>query len=124
MWGILGVFLQAAAGQILYLVLHLESGSFPRPLSPAAERAAFAALRTGGAAGRDARDQLVRHNLRLVAHVCKKYYAATSNQDDLISIGTIGLIKAVDTFDPARASKLREPVHRERATNGTEKNSA
>ncbi len=73
---------------------------------PAAERAAFAALRTGGVAGRDARDQLVRHNLRLVAHVCKKYYAATSNQDDLISIGTIGLIKAVDTFDPARASAL------------------
>lgn len=65
MWGILGVFLQAAAGQILYLALHLESGSFPRPLSPAAERAAFAALRTGGVAGRDARDQLVRHNLRL-----------------------------------------------------------
>ena len=106
MWGILGVFLQAAAGQILYLALHLESGSFPQPLSPAAERAAFAALRTGGAAGRDARDQLVRHNLRLVAHVCKKYYAATSNQDDLISIGTIGLIKAVDTFDPDRASKF------------------
>ena len=106
MWGFLGVFLQAAAGQILYLALHLESGSFPRPLSPAAERAAFAALRAGGRAGRDARDQLVRHNLRLVAHVTKKYYAATSNQDDLISIGTIGLIKAVDTFDPARASKF------------------
>lgn len=106
MWGILGVFLQAAAGQILYLALHLESGSFPQPLSPAAERAAFAALRTGGAAGRDARDQLVRHNLRLVAHVCKKYYAATSNQDDLISIGTIGLIKAVNTFEPTKNIKL------------------
>lgn len=106
MWGILGVFLQAAAGQILYLALHLESGSFPRPLSPAAERAAFAALRTGGAAGQDARDQLVRHNLRLVAHVCKKYYAATSNQDDLISIGTIGLIKAVNTFEPTKNIKL------------------
>lgn len=99
-------FCRRQPGQILYLALHLENGSFPRPLSPAAERAAFAALRTGGAAGRDARDQLVRHNLRLVAHVCKKYYAATSNQDDLISIGTIGLIKAVDTFDPARASKF------------------
>ena len=106
MWGILGVFLQAAAGKILYLALHLESGSFPRPLSPAAERAAFAALRTGGVAGRDARDQLVRHNLRLVAHVCKKYYAATSNQDDLISIGTIGLIKAVNTFEPTKNIKL------------------
>lgn len=106
MWGILGVFLQAAAGQILYLALHLESGSFPRPLSPAAERAAFAALRTGGVAGRDARDQLVRHNLRLVAHVCKKYYAATSNQDDLISIGTIGLIKAVDSYKSGKGVRL------------------
>ena len=48
----------------------------------------------------------MRHKLRLVAHVTKKYYAATSNQDDLISIGTIGLIKAVDTFDPTRASKF------------------
>ena len=54
----------------------------------------------------EARDRLIRHNLRLVAHVTKKYYAATSAQDDLISIGTIGLIKAVDTFDPARASKF------------------
>ena len=106
MWGILGVFLQAAAGQILYLALHLESGSFPRPLSPAAERAAFAALRTGGAAGRDARDQLVRHNLRLVAHVAKKYYAQPGDQEDLISIGTIGLMKAVDTFDTTRKARF------------------
>ena len=106
MWGILGVFLQAAAGQILYLALHLESGSFPRPLSPQAEQAAFAVLRAGGQPALDARDQLVRHNLRLVAHVTKKYYAATAAQDDLISIGTIGLIKAVDTFDPARTSKF------------------
>ena len=106
MWGILGVFLQAAAGQILYLALHLESGSFPRPLSPAAERAAFAALRTGGVAGRDARDQLVRHNLRLVAHVAKKYYAQPGDQEDLISIGTIGLMKAVDTFDTTRKARF------------------
>ena len=106
MWGILGVFLQAAAGQILYLALHLESGSFPRPLSPAAEREAFAQLQAGGPQAVQARDTLVRHNLRLVAHVCKKYYAASSGQEDLISIGTIGLIKAVDTYDPARASKF------------------
>ena len=106
MWGILGVFLQAAVGQILYLALHLESGSFPRPLSPAAEREAFARLQAGGPQAVQARDMLVRHNLRLVAHVCKKYYAASSGQEDLISIGTIGLIKAVDTYDPARASKF------------------
>ena len=99
MLGILGMFLQAAAGHILYLALHLESGSFPRPLSPAEEARAFAALAQGD---RSARDRLIRHNLRLVAHVAKKYYAAPDAQDDLISIGTIGLIKAVDTFDPAR----------------------
>ena len=107
MWGILGVFLQAAAGQILYLALHLESGSFPRPLSPAAERAAFAALRTGGVAGRDARDQLVRHNLRLVAHIAKKYNQVSGcDDDDLISIGTIGLIKAIASFDYTKQARL------------------
>lgn len=103
---ILGLFLQAAAGHVLYLALHLESGSFPRPLSPAKEREAFAELHAGGPRAVEARDRLIRHNLRLVAHVTKKYYAATSAQDDLISIGTIGLIKAVDTFDPTRASKF------------------
>ena len=106
MWEILGLFLQAAAGHVLYLALHLERGSFPRPLSPVREREAFAALRAGGAQAAGARDLLIRHNLRLVAHVTKKYYAACGGQDDLISIGTIGLIKAVDTFDPARASKF------------------
>ena len=96
---ILTIFLQAAASQILYLALHLEAGSFPRPLRPAEERAAFAAMQAGD---RAARDTLIRHNLRLVAHVAKKYYAASASQDDLVSIGSIGLIKAVDTFDPAR----------------------
>lgn len=99
MLGILGIFLQAMAGQALYLALHLESGSFPRPLTPAAEQAAFTAMAAGDAA---ARDRLIRHNLRLVAHVAKKYYAAPDGQDDLISIGTIGLIKAVDSFDSGR----------------------
>ncbi|WP_235983203.1 sigma-70 family RNA polymerase sigma factor [Gemmiger gallinarum] len=63
------------------------------------ERAAFAAARQGD---RNARDRLIRHNLRLVAHVTKKYYAVAAAQDDLVSMGTIGLIKAVDSFDPAR----------------------
>ena len=99
MLGILGIFLQAAAGHVLYLALHLESGSFPRPLPPAEEQAAFAAMAAGDAA---ARDRLIRHNLRLVAHVAKKYYASPDGQDDLISIGTIGLIKAVDSFDRGR----------------------
>ena len=106
MLGILGLFLRAAAGHILYLALHLESGSFPRPLSPDQERAAFAQLRGGGAGAARARDLLIRHNLRLVAHICKKYYAGTAAQDDLISIGTIGLIKAVDTFDPDKGKRF------------------
>ncbi len=53
-----------------------------------------------------ARDKLVTHNLRLVAHVIKKYYAAYSDQDDLISIGTIGLIKGINSFDPDKGTKL------------------
>ena len=53
-----------------------------------------------------ARSELIEHNLRLVAHIIKKYYASCENQDDLISIGTIGLIKAVDTFDPAKGARL------------------
>ncbi len=70
------------------------------------ERAAFADLQKGGAAAAQARDTLIRHNLRLVAHICKKYYAGHSAQDDLISIGTIGLIKAVDTFDPDKGKRF------------------
>lgn len=103
MWGILGLFLQAAAGQVLYWTLRLETGSFPRPLTPAEERAAFAALRAGDSA---ARERLICHNLRLVAHVAKKYYAAQDSTEDLVSIGTIGLIKAVDRFDAARGIRF------------------
>ena len=106
MLGILGLFLRAAAGHILYLALHLESGSFPRPLSPDQERAAFAQLRGGGAGAARARDLLIRHNLRLVAHICKKYYAGTAAQDDLISIGTIGLIKGVSSYRPEKGTRL------------------
>ena len=103
MFGIFGIFLQAAAGHMLYLALHLESGSFPRPLTAAEEQAAFAAMALGD---RTARDKLIRHNLRLVAHVAKKYYTTPDRQDYFISIGTIGLIKAVDTYDPARTVRF------------------
>ena len=106
MLGVLGVFLQAAAGHILYLALHLESGSFPRPLTPAQERDALAALQQGGAARTQARDTLIRHNLRLVAHIAKKYFSAAASQEDMVSIGCIGLIKAVDTYDACRARKF------------------
>ena len=95
--------LQFFATKFLFLALHLESGSFPRPLSPQEEIKTFSALREGDPS---AREKLIRHNLRLVAHIAKKYYALPGEQDDLISIGTIGLIKAVNTFTPERNIKL------------------
>ena len=95
--------LQFFATKFLVLALHLESGSFPRPLSAQEEAEAFAALRAGDPA---AREKLIRHNLRLVAHIVKKYYALPGDQDDLVSIGTIGLMKAVDKFEYRRGYKF------------------
>ena len=111
MIGILWLFLQSAASHLLYLALRLETGSFPKPLSAKEEQAAFAAMRAGDAA---ARETLICHNLRLVAHIVKKYYTISGGQDDFISIGTIGLIKAVDTYDCTRREagtvSLQEPL--------------
>lgn len=95
--------LQFFATKFLVLALHLEAGSFPKPLSAREEIEAFAALRAGD---RSAREKIIRHNLRLVAHVAKKYYAQPGDQEDLISIGTIGLMKAVDTFDTTRKARF------------------
>ena len=95
--------LQFFATKFLVLALHLETGSFPKPLSAREEVETFAALRTGDPT---ARETLIRHNLRLVVHVAKKYYAQPSDQEDLISIGTIGLMKAVDTFDSTRKARF------------------
>ena len=95
--------LQFFATKFLFLALHLESGCFPRPLTAREEAAAFSALRAGDAA---TREKLIRHNLRLVAHIVKKYYALPGDQEDLVSIGTIGLMKAVDTFDATRKARF------------------
>lgn len=91
------------ATKFLYFALHLDAGSFPRPLTGKEERDAFLEMAAGD---QTARDKLIRHNLRLVAHIAKKYYAAPGDQEDLISIGTIGLIKAVDTFDYERKARF------------------
>ena len=96
--------LQFFATKFLFLALHLESGSFPRPLSPQEEIKTFSALWEGDPS---AREKLIRHNLRLVAHIAKKYYALPGEQDDLISIGTIGLMKAVDTSTPPAGPDFR-----------------
>lgn len=93
----LSVWLSALAGGFLYFALHLTaSGSFPRPLTAAQERECLQKIKEGD---QQARDYFIEHNLRLVAHIIKKYYASYKEQEDLISIGTIGLIKAVGTFD-------------------------
>ena len=70
--------------------------NFPPPLSAAEEREAFEAKDKGDAA---ARERLILHNLRLVSHIVRKYYGTAKNQEDLVSIGTIGLVKAVDSFN-------------------------
>jgi len=91
--------------RMVFFALHLASpGTFPRPLSAAAEREALIAYREHG--DLNARSTLIEHNLRLVAHIAKKYYNTAVDQDDLISIGTIGLIKAVDTFDHTKGARL------------------
>ena len=75
--------------------LQLSTGSFPRPLSPKEEQRY---LERAAAGDLEARNTLIERNLRLVAHIMKKYYASESDQEDLISIGTIGLIKAVGSY--------------------------
>ena len=92
------------ASSIYYFALHVTgAGSFPPPLSAAREEELLAKSRNGDL---DARNTLIEHNLRLVAHIVKKYYNSGAEQDDLISIGTIGLIKAVSTFNADKGIHL------------------
>ncbi len=99
----LEMFLQLL-GNIYYFALHVTgAGSFPPPLSAAKERELLEEVKNGSI---EARNKLVEHNLRLVAHIVKKYYAAGCESDDLISIGTIGLIKAVTTFKSDKSNRL------------------
>ena len=83
--------------------LQLSTGSFPKPLTEGEERHYLALAKQGDL---DARNILIERNLRLVAHIMKKYYAQTADQEDLISIGTIGLIKGISTFDPDKGARL------------------
>ena len=89
----------------LFLMLRVQGigGSFPRPLSADEEKEYLSRMEQGDST---ARDKLIEHNLRLVAHIVKKYYADPAEQDDLISIGTIGLIKAVNTYKTNKGVRL------------------
>jgi RNA polymerase sporulation-specific sigma factor len=100
----LGAVLGLTISGLLFFILHVTgSGSFPRPLTAQEERDCLERLKNGDM---KAKNELVEHNLRLVAHIIKKYYSNLNDQDDLISIGTIGLIKAVNTFDSSKGIRL------------------
>ncbi|MBQ4247931.1 MAG: RNA polymerase sporulation sigma factor SigK [Ruminococcus sp.] len=88
----------------LFFILHVTgAGAFPKPLSKKAEDALLEKSSKGDL---EARNTLVEHNLRLVAHIVKKYYGTGADPDDLVSIGTIGLIKAINTYNSEKSIKL------------------
>ncbi len=89
---------------LLFFALHIKNGnSFPPALSAKEEQQLLNEFKNGSV---KAKNKLVEHNLRLVAHIVKKYYSENEEQDDLISIGTIGLIKAINSFDSSKGIKL------------------
>ena len=96
--------LMKIASAIYYFALHVKgAGAFPPPLSAEREAELLEKSRNGDDG---ARNELIEHNLRLVAHIVKKYYNTGADQDDMISIGTIGLIKAVSTFNTDKGIHL------------------
>jgi len=91
------------ANTLLFSLRISGGGSFPKPLSAAEEREWLQRYAQGDP---DARNVLIERNLRLVAHIIKKYYTQNADQDDLISIGTIGLIKGISSFNPEKGARL------------------
>ena len=96
--------ISAIAVGIFYFVLGVsQTQNFPAPLGAKEERLLFSKMKDGDVA---ARTKLIEHNLRLVAHIVRKYYYTNKNQDDLISIGSIGLVKAIDSFDASNGARF------------------
>lgn len=89
---------------LFFFALHIESSAiFPKPLSKKEENECFELMSKGDSS---ARNRLIEHNLRLVAHIVKKYASGADEQDELISVGTVGLIKAVSSFDNSKGAKF------------------
>lgn len=104
--GSMGVWLAVVAVAVrgaIWLAGYIGGNAFPPQLSPEDEKRLLNLMQDGGF---DARQRLIEHNLRLVAHVVKKYHNAGEEPDDLISIGTVGLIKGIDSFDPDKGVRL------------------
>jgi len=89
--------------QLVFLTGYISQNAFPQPLEEADEEEWIKRLQQGDA---EAKEVLIQHNLRLVAHIAKKFDNVAEDQEDLISIGTIGLIKAINTFNPDKKAKL------------------
>lgn len=89
--------------QLVFFTGYMSQNAFPQPLSEDEELRCLERLQQGD---QEAKDLLIRHNLRLVAHIAKKFESTAEEQDDLISIGTIGLIKGINTFKPDKRVKL------------------
>lgn len=98
-----GAYLLLLSGAFLMLRLGPAPGSFPRPLPAKTERELAERAASGDL---EARNKLIEHNLRLVAHIVKKYYTSAADTEDLISIGTVGLIKGVSTYRPDKGVRL------------------
>ena len=103
-------FLFALLMKFQYLFLRvIQNREYPAPLSDAEEEECLKKVLNGDL---QARNRLIEHNLRLVAHIVKKYYSQSKNQDDLMSIGTIGLIKAVDTYKNGSGTNRKTEIER------------
>ena len=89
--------------QVMLFVSFVKNNAFPQPLSSAEEKQMLALMEKGD---QEARNRLIEHNLRLVAHIVKKFENTGEDNEDLISIGTIGLIKAIESYSPAKGTKL------------------
>ncbi len=98
-------FLLSAAFKVACMILGISTPqNFPPPLPDEEEKRLFDKLRKEGDA--NAREKLILHNLRLVAHIVRKYYASNKNSEDLVSVGTIGLVKAVDSFKTENGARF------------------
>lgn len=96
--------LSAISAHLIYFILHIQNtSSFPKPLPPKEEAQMLERMKNGD---KNARAILIERNLRLVSHIVKKYYSKTNDTDDLISIGTIGLIKGIDSFNAEKGTRL------------------
>ena len=98
------IYLFSILSNLFNLILGIgNSQTFPPPLSAEEEEKCFLLMKNGD---EEARQKLILHNLRLVSHIIRKYYSTSKYQDDLVSVGSIGLVKAVDSYNLGKSTKF------------------